>query len=102
MLSPCFRGLKIIVSDSAMRELFKLGKDLHDIVEVLELGHDAPRKRKAGTIERWLDKGNKTFNAVVVLDYNESMKEKCWVLVHFGKFGRKNEMQQMRKTNGTC
>ncbi|HII16247.1 MAG TPA: hypothetical protein HA362_08145 [Nanoarchaeota archaeon] len=88
MLSPRFQGLKIIVSDSAMRELFKLGKDMHDVLEVLESGYDAPRKRKAGTIERWLDKGKKTVNAIIALDYNETMQEECWVLVHFGKFAR--------------
>lgn len=89
MPSPRFHGLRIIVSDSAMRELFKLEKSLLDVVEVLEQGYDAPRKRKEGTIERWLDKGNKTFNAVIALDYNGIMHEECWVLVHFGRFARK-------------
>lgn len=89
MPCPRFKGLRIIVSDSAMQELFKHGKDLYDVVEVLETGYDAPRKRKVSIIERWLDKGRKTYNAVVALSYNEAMKEECWVLVHFGRFGRK-------------
>ena len=72
-----------------MRELMKEEKTLYDVVEILEKGYDAPRKRKEGTIEKWLGKGNKTFNAVVVQDYNEIMKEACWVLVHFGKFNRR-------------
>ena len=57
--------------------------------EILETGYDAPRKRKQGTIEKWLDKGKKTYNAVVAKDYHEILKEDCWVLVHFGKFSRR-------------
>jgi len=88
MSTDKYRNLRIIVSDSAMRELMKEAKTLYDVVEILETGKDAPRKRKQGTIERWLSKGNKTYNAVVVKDYNEMMKEECWVLIHFGKFTR--------------
>lgn len=60
-------------------------KTLYDVVQILEEGYDAPRKREKGTIEKWLDKGNKTFNVVTVKDYDEIMKEDCWVLIHFGK-----------------
>jgi len=88
MSTDKYQNLRIIVSDSAMRELMKEAKTLYDVVEILETGKDAPRKRKQGTIERWLSKGNKTYNAVVVKDYNEMMKEECWVLIHFGKFTR--------------
>jgi hypothetical protein len=89
MFGEKYNGLRIIVSDSAMRELMKEEKTLYDVVEILEQGYDAPRKRKEGTIEKWMDKGNKTFNAVIVQDYNELMKEDCWVLIHFGKFSRR-------------
>ncbi len=89
MFGENYKGLRIVVSDSAMRELMKEEKTLYDVVEVLEHGYDAPRKRKGGTVEKWLDKGNKTFNAVVAQDYNEIMKEDCWVLIHFGKFRRR-------------
>ena len=65
------------------------GMTLLDVLKILENGYDAPRKRKQGTIEKWLDKGNKTYNAVVVKDYNEILKEDVWVLIHFGKFGRR-------------
>lgn len=64
-------------------------KTLYDVVDILEKGYDAPRKRKAGTIEKWLNKGNRTFNVVIAKDYNEIMKEECWVLIHFGKFARR-------------
>jgi hypothetical protein len=89
MLSEKYKGLRIAVTDSAMRELMKEEKTLYDVVIILEEGYDAPRKRKEGTIEKWLDKGNKTFNVVIAKDYDETMKEDCWVLIHFGKFTRR-------------
>lgn len=89
MFNDKYKGLRIVVSDSAMRDLMNEEKTLYDVVNILEDGYDAPRQRKAGTIERWLDKGSKTLNAVVVKDYNEIMKEDCWVLIHFGKFTRR-------------
>ena len=89
MFSEKYKGLRIAVTESAMRELMKEEKTLHDVVQILEEGYEAPRKRKTGTIEKWLDKGNKTFNVVIAKDYNEIMKEDCWVLIHFGKFSRR-------------
>lgn len=76
-------------SYSAMRELMDEGMTLLDVFDILEQGYDAPRKRKQGTIEKWRDKRNKTYNAVIVRDYNETLKEEVWVLIHFGKFGRR-------------
>jgi hypothetical protein len=67
----------------------KESKTLFDIFEILRLGADAPRKRGKNTIEKWLDKGSKTYNAVIVKDYNEIQREECWVLIHFGKFSRR-------------
>ncbi len=74
-----------------MRELMQEGLTLDDVKDILEQGYDAPRKRKKGCIEKWLGKGNKTYNAVIVKDYNEFLKEEVWVLIHFGKFGRKKQ-----------
>jgi hypothetical protein len=90
MFAPRFQGLRIAPSYSAMREMMDEGKTLDDIKEILETGYDAPRKRKVGTIEKWLNKGGKTYNAVVVKDYNEIMKEELWLLIHFGKFSRRD------------
>ena len=89
MFNDKYKGLRIAVSNSAMQELMHEGKTIYDIVEILENGYDAPRKRKEGTIEKWKDKGNKTYNAVIVKDYHEILKEECWVLIHFGKFTRR-------------
>ena len=83
-----FKGLSIIVSCSAMHELIKEAKTLTYVIKILEDGYE-PRKRKIGTIEKWLDKGNKTFNVVITKSYNQITKSEVWVLVHFGKFTRK-------------
>ena len=89
MFNEKYKGFRIAISDSAMRELMQESKTIYDVVKVLENGYDAPRKRKEGTIEKWLDKGKKTYNAVIVKDYHEILKEDCWVLIHFGKFSRR-------------
>ena len=89
MFTDRYKGFRIAITDSAMRDLMKEEKTLHDVVKVLEEGYNAPRKRKEGTIEKWLDKGNKTFNIVIAKDYDEIMKEECWILIHFGKFTRR-------------
>ena len=60
MFNDKYKGLRIAVSDSALRELVKEGKTLYNVVNILENGYDAPRKRKLGTVEKWLDKGKKT------------------------------------------
>ncbi|MBI4209950.1 MAG: hypothetical protein HY544_00390 [Candidatus Diapherotrites archaeon] len=86
---PGFKGLAIAVSDSAMRELVKESKTIYDVIEILEFGYDAPRKRKSGVMEKWLDRGKKTFNAVIAKDHHEILKEDCWVLIHFGKFTKR-------------
>lgn len=89
MFTVRYKGLRIAVSHSAMQELIKENKTLYDIKEILEQGYDAPRKRKSGIIEKWLDKGKKTYNAVIAKDYDEIMKEDVWLLIHFGKFTKR-------------
>ena len=89
MFNDRYKGLRIAISHSAMKELMQEGKTVYDVVEILENGYDAPRKRKQGTVEPWLDKGKKTYNVVIAKDYHEILKEDCWVLIHFGKFSRR-------------
>ncbi len=90
MFGERYQGLRIAVTNAAMRELMNEGFTLFDIVEILETGYDAPRKRKEGTIEKWLDRGTKTYNVVIAKDYDEIMKEECWALIHFGKFTKRD------------
>ena len=89
MFNEKYKGLRIAISHSAMQELMQEGKTIYDVVEILENGYDAPRKRKSGTIEKWFGKGKKTYNAVIAKDYHEILKEDCWVLIHFGRFTRR-------------
>lgn len=89
MFGSTYKDLRIAVSHSAMQELMKQGMVVSDVVEILEAGYNAPRKRKRGTIEKWLDIGKKTCNVVIVRDYHDIMKEECWTLIHVGKFIRK-------------
>lgn len=78
-----------MVSHAAMRELVKHDATLYEVVFILEHGYDAPRKRKRGTMEKWYDKGQKTFNVVIAQDYHEHLQESCWVLIHFGCFTKR-------------
>lgn len=84
-----YKGLRIAVSRSAMKELVETGKTLYDVLKILKEGYNAPRKRSKDTIEKWLDKKNKTYNVVIAKDYDEILKEDVWVLIHFGKFTKK-------------
>ena len=86
-----YKGLRIIPTLSSVRELMREGKTLHNVLIVLENGYNAPKKRKTGTIEKWIDKGKKTYNVVIVEDYDDSRKETVWVLIHFGKFTRRSK-----------
>ena len=89
MFNITYNGLRIIVSDAAMRELFKEYKTLLDVQKILVEGYVSPRRRGRDKIEMWFDKGNKTYEAVIVKDHNRFLNEDVWVLIHFGKFGRK-------------
>lgn len=84
-----YRGLRLIPSKTAMRELIKYGATLEDCKDILEQGYPAPRKRAKGTIEQWLDRGNKTSNTVVVKSYNYFYGEDVYLITHFGCFRRR-------------
>jgi len=89
MFTIKYGGLRLIPTISAMRELMQEGKTLYSVLTILEEGCNAPRRRKEGTIEKWLNKGNKTYNVVVVKDFNYDFNEDVWLIIHFGKFTRK-------------
>ncbi len=82
-----YKGLRIVPSASAMRDLMKQGRTLAHAAEVLERGYGAPRKRGRGKSEKWLDKGRKTYNAVIAKSHHD--REDVWILIHFGRFTRK-------------
>ena len=73
-----------------MKELCDLGIDLANVVEVLEEGYDCYRsKRKSGTVEKCVDKGNKTLKIVAVQSYNYSLRTEVWAITHAGIFTKR-------------
>ncbi len=89
MFEVRYKGKRIEATRSAAEELAQEGKTLLDVKEILEEGYE-PRQRKEGKVEKWLDKGDKTYNAVLAEGYNEVVKEKVWILLHFGKFAKRD------------
>ena len=88
-----YRGLRIEPTLSANRELVREGKDLYDVLEILESGYIV-KKRKKDIIEKALRKGNKEFRAVIAktqIQYPDGFIEYVWRLIHFGKIAYKKK-----------
>ena len=83
-----YKGLKLVPSRSAAYEMSRLGLDLSDCKEILEKGY-SPRRRAKDTEEKWLDRGNKTYNVVIIKSYNYLFDEEVWIIKHVGTFTRK-------------
>ncbi len=83
-----YKGLRIIPSRSAGRELIKCGLVIADCKEILEDGYK-PRKRAKDTTEKWMDFGDKTYNVVVVQSHNFLSREDVYLITHVGKFTKK-------------
>src|SRR3989344_5126410 len=81
MLTVRYEGLRLVPSKSARAELIKYGLLLNNCQRILIDGY-SPRKRKKGTIEKWLDKGDKTYNIVVVRLYNHFFREDIYLITH--------------------
>lgn len=88
MFNIHYNGLRLIPSKTAGRELTKYGFTIEDCKEILEKGY-SPRKRKEGTIEKWMSYGNKTYNVVVVKSFNYMCNEDVYLITHFGEFTKK-------------
>lgn len=103
MFNINYKGLRIEPTLSASRELMKEGKDLYDVLEILEEGYNcSASKRKANIIEKCLKRGNKEYKAVITeteVTYPDNYIEKVWRLIHFGKTSYKKHRR--RKKNGT-
>ena len=87
MLDIRYKNIRIEPTLSASRELMKEGKDLNDVLEILEEGYESG-KRKQNIIEKCQRKGNKEFKAVIAeteVSYPDGYTEKVWRLIHFGK-----------------
>ncbi|MBI4139552.1 hypothetical protein HY483_01175 [Candidatus Woesearchaeota archaeon] len=60
-----YKGLRLLLSKSAGRELIDIGIELSDCKKWLEYGYSAPRERSASMEEKWFDAGEKTYNIVI-------------------------------------
>jgi hypothetical protein len=75
----------LVLSRSAMTELFDIGCDMYDVLEILESGYDCSRSKRAGhIIEKCLDKKGKTFKVVIAGSFNFDHNCEVWVVTHFG------------------
>lgn len=100
-----YNGMRIEPTLSASRELAEEGKDLYDVLKILEEGYDcSASKRKKDIIEKCLKRGNKEYKAVLAetgATYPDGFTEKVLRLIHFGKITykkgrrRKNEKRFM-------
>lgn len=88
MFDVRYKGLRLILSKSAGRELLKYGLMIADCKEILENGYE-PRKRAKDTIEKWMDSGNDTYNTVILKSYNYFYREDVYLIKHVGKFTKK-------------
>lgn len=84
-----YKGLKLVVSKSAIEELTYHGLMIYDCKYMLENGYDAPRKRAKDCEEKWFDNKNKTFNVVIVKLFNYFYNEYVYLITHVGCFGKK-------------
>ena len=89
MFELTYNGLKLIPSKTASREMIKSELRIANCKKILKQGYDAPRKRAKGTVEKWYDKGNKTYNVVVVKSFNYLYNEEVYLIKHVGKFTKK-------------
>lgn len=83
-----YRGLHLIPSKSAVRELMEYGLTLGNCKTILEKGYAAPRKRSKMTEEIRLNAGKNTYNIVIAKSFSHFYKEEVWLVVHVGRFTR--------------
>lgn len=87
-MGVAYEGLLLIPSRTAVHEMHHLGLSLEECKYILECGYET-RKRAQNVIERWSDKGKKTYNVVVVRSFNFMLNEEVWLIKHVGRFTKK-------------
>ncbi|MBN2141888.1 hypothetical protein JW711_01025 [Candidatus Woesearchaeota archaeon] len=85
-----YNGKPVFATKTAATELGRIGIDLIDVPKILHSGFDI-RKRKKGTLEKCISRGNKVIN-VVVVDTGTHYK-----LIHAGEFTMSNKFKEMKR-----
>ena len=97
-LDIAYKGMRIEPTLSASRELAKEGKDLYDVLKILEDGYDcSASKRDKSIIEKCWKKGSKEYKAVLAetkVTYPDGFTEKVLRLIHFGKITYKKQRRK--------
>lgn len=97
-LDIAYKGMRIEPTLSASRELAQEGKDLYDVLKILEEGYDcSASKRNKSIIEKCLRRGNKEYKAVLAeteVTYPDRYVERVLRLIHFGKSTYKKERRK--------
>lgn len=98
MLEITYKGMRIEPTLSASRELAEEGKDLYDVLKILEDGYDcSASKRDKSIIEKCWKKGNKEYKVVLAeaeVTYPDGFTEKVLRLIHFGKSTYKKQRRK--------
>lgn len=81
---PRYQNKEIKATKDAATELWEFGKDLWDVLDILEKGYPCGgSKRGPGVREQCVQKGDKIHKAVVV-DCG-----RYWLVIHYGVFSYK-------------
>jgi hypothetical protein len=85
-----WRGLALVPSRSAAKELYRLNMSLVDVEKILHEGYDCSRsRRKKGTYEICKKRGNKTIKIVLVKTEGLFSKRDEFLITHVGEFTRR-------------
>lgn len=79
-----WKGRYLRPSTHAIKEMVKLGLDLHDVEHILEKGNECEGDRAKGTIERFVRHGRKITKVVAVGSYAFDIEEEVWLMKHVG------------------
>ncbi|MDP2749761.1 MAG: hypothetical protein Q8O89_02935 [Nanoarchaeota archaeon] len=85
-----YKGMMVDLSLHAVREMGSLGIKLSDVKNILETGFNCERsRRKEGTEEKCIIRGNKIIKVVAVRNCNIYNNEEVWLIIHVGRFSFK-------------
>ena len=86
---PRWRGLLIVPTNNARREMEGLDMDIFDAADILENGFDCAKSLRGSSVyERCIREGRKVLRVVAVpaeVQYPDGSVEKVWKIIHVGK-----------------